>query len=198
MLDEVLLDNLDHIVRATTDSAEGAEKIREVFKRVVAVKALIDELLLDDFPELVVLKVHGRGALNHHLERLDSVAVESRHLLFDHRNNNVPEVGCLFELLKSDVAEAIGDLLRGQDILTVALVAVNDVGRVPGVHKQDVDLVEGHSNVIIEVVITARVDGSESNRCKHGESLLHHGLHEAKSRLLDELSATPVDKIEIR
>ena len=68
VLDEVLLNNLDHIVRATADSTKADEELRELLEGEVAVETLIDELLLNDLPELIVLELHRSGPINHHLQ----------------------------------------------------------------------------------------------------------------------------------
>lgn len=155
-------------------------------------KALINELLLDDFPELIVLKVHGSSSLNHHLKRFHSVAIERGHLLLNHRNDDVPEIGRFLKLLTGNVAETVCDLLRSHDILTETLVHIDDVGRVPGVHEHEVDLMESHSDIIVVVVIATSVNLTEGNWGQLADPSLR--LHEAETRLLGEKGATPGSK----
>ena len=182
VLDEMLLNNLNHIIRATTNSTKIDKQLRQVLEREIAVKALINKLLFEDFPELVVLKVHGSGTTNHHLERPHSVTIEGRHLPLDHRDNNVPEVWGLLKLILRNVLKAVGDLLWRHDVLTIALVDVDNVLGVPGIHKHEVHLMEGHGDVVIVIVVATSMDGASCNRCHHAESLLHHHrLHESES-----------------
>ena len=68
MLDECLLNDFNHITTSSADTSERTQDFRELLKAVVAVKTLINKLLLNDFPELVILKIANCGAINGHLE----------------------------------------------------------------------------------------------------------------------------------
>ena len=83
MLNECLLNDLDHIVTASVDSTQMAEDFAELLQSQVAMQALIDELLLHNLPELIVLQVGGRRTLNRHKERTHSLPIQSGHLFLD-------------------------------------------------------------------------------------------------------------------
>ena len=144
MLDQSLLNDFNHVVGATTDSAEVHKDSGEVLQREVTVQTLIDELLLHKFPELVVLQVAIAGTLNCAVEGLGRLAVQSGQLLLHHGHNDVPEVGALFKLCLQDEVETKHDLLRGHVLLAELLVDEADVLRVLCVDQREVDLVEDH------------------------------------------------------
>eukprot|EP00353_Schmidingerella_taraikaensis_P011775 CAMPEP_0185580346 /NCGR_PEP_ID=MMETSP0434-20130131/16185_1 /TAXON_ID=626734 ORGANISM="Favella taraikaensis, Strain Fe Narragansett Bay" /NCGR_SAMPLE_ID=MMETSP0434 /ASSEMBLY_ACC=CAM_ASM_000379 /LENGTH=136 /DNA_ID=CAMNT_0028198577 /DNA_START=318 /DNA_END=728 /DNA_ORIENTATION=+ len=135
-----------------------AKELAHLFEGEVSVEALVNDLLLNYFPELIILQVHGGGSLDAHEERAHGLSIECGHLLLHDRKHHVPEVGALLELVDSDLAEAESDLLRGHHIRAEPLVHIDDVGGVPGVHEHEVHLVESHRDRVVVVVVAARVN----------------------------------------
>ena len=60
VLDQVFLDRFDQVVRAAADLRQIVDEFADLLKGQVAKQAFIDELLLNDFPEFIVLKIHKR------------------------------------------------------------------------------------------------------------------------------------------
>ncbi len=64
VLDEGLLDDLEHLVGAAAHARQVVEDLRQLKQVEVPVQALVHQLLLHQLPELVVLESHGGSALN--------------------------------------------------------------------------------------------------------------------------------------
>ena len=163
MLNECLLNDLDHIVTASVDSTQMAEDFAELLQSQVAMKALIDELLLHNLPELIVLQVGGRRTLNRNKERTHSLPIQSGHLFLDHRHDHLPKVWALFKLILADEVETKHDLLGGHHFITEFLVDVHDVWSVLRVDQSEVDFVEDHGDVVVKVIVTTGMDTSNGN-----------------------------------
>jgi len=110
-------------------------------------------------------------------------------LLLDHRNDNVPELWGSLSIVLSNEVEAEHDLFGGHDFVAKLLVDVDKVGGVLGVNQSEVDFMEDHRNVVIEVVVAASMDASHSDSGKHVHgSSAHswgHQAHEASELRLD-------------
>lgn len=58
VLDQSLFDDFQHLVGASADCSEVVEHFSELLQIEVSVQALVNQLLLDQLPELVVLEGH--------------------------------------------------------------------------------------------------------------------------------------------
>lgn len=141
VLNEVLLEQIDNVVGTTAYLREMVQHQGSLLKSDVAPQTLVDDLVLNDLPELVVLQVHSRTSGHSHLERGRSLSIKTLELLLDHRNDNVPELFSLFELVLSDLVEAVHNLLVSH-VLGVLLVDEHNVVGVLRVVKSKVNLVE--------------------------------------------------------
>jgi len=144
VLNECLLNDVDHIVTTTTDSTKVNKNLAELIHSEVAMQTLVNKLLLNDFPKFIVLKEGASCAFDSHQERTDSLSVKSSHLLLDHWDNDVPEVLVLLKLVHADVVEPERDLLGSHHLVAKLLVNVHDVGRIFRMDQSEVNLVEDH------------------------------------------------------
>ena len=167
MLDECFLDDLDHVITATTHTAEVNKDFGQLLKGVVTMESFIDELLFNDFPELVILQVGSGSTFDSHKEGAESLTVQSGHLLLDHRQDQVPEFGALLKTVGADEPESVHDLLGSHHFITEFLVNEGDVWCVLGMVQCEVDLVEGHVDVVVEVVVATRVNLARSHNRHH-------------------------------
>ena len=66
VFDECLFNELHHIITATADSGKKIDELAHLLEGVISIEAFIDNFLLNNFPELIILQVHTRGALDCH------------------------------------------------------------------------------------------------------------------------------------
>jgi len=144
VLNECLLNDVDHIVATTANSTKVNKNLAELIHSEVTMKTLVNKLLLDDFPKFVVLKVGSSCAFDSHQERTDSLSVKSSHLLLDHGHNDVPEVWALLKLVHADEVEAKHYLFGSHHFVAKFLVNVHDVRGVFRMDQSEVNLVEDH------------------------------------------------------
>ena len=86
MLNECLLNDLNHVVRATSNTSQRHSDVTKLIERHVSMEALINKFLLDDFPKFVVLQKALGSTTDCIIQGPDSLAVQSGHLLLDKRN----------------------------------------------------------------------------------------------------------------
>ena len=144
VLNECLLNDVDHIVTTTADSTKVNKNLAELIHSVVTMQTFVNKLLLDDFPKFIVLKESASCAFDSHQERTGSLSVKSCHLLLDHGDNDVPEVLALLKLVHADVVEAEHDLFGSHHFVAEFLVNVHDVRGVLRMDQSEVNLVEDH------------------------------------------------------
>ena len=77
VFDECLFNELHHIITATTDSGEKVDELAHLLKGVISIETLVDNFLFNDFPELIILQVHTRGALDCHQNWFHCFSVKS-------------------------------------------------------------------------------------------------------------------------
>ena len=97
-----------------------------LLKTKISVETLINKFLLDDFPKFVVLQLASGSTNDSFIQGLNGLTVQSGHLLLDHRNNIVPEVGIFLKLVRQDELECEHDLL-GCQVLFELLHNINEV-----------------------------------------------------------------------
>ena len=127
MLDKRLLYDLNHVITSTAYTSKINQNLRELLKTEVSMKAFINKFLLYCFPQLIVLQIACCSALNAHLERSNSISIQSSHLFLDHWYDHTPEFWTLFQAIYHDFVESQHDLLWCHNLVTKLFVDIDDV-----------------------------------------------------------------------
>ena len=157
MLDKVFLDDFDDFVAASAHPRERTKHACGLFKSKVSVQTLIYKFVFDQLPEFVVLQVHVCGAFDCFLEGWHCLAVQAFQLIFNHWQNNIPELWSLVESILSDEVEAVHNMLISH-VLSITLKHVHHIVGVLGSLKGEVNLVVPEGVVIVVVGVATRVD----------------------------------------
>ena len=131
MFDKMLLDDLDNVVGAAAHSREAIQHDGGLFEVEVPPEAVVNKLVLNQLPKFVILQVHAGSTLNCSEERSWGLSVKTLNLVFDHGEDNVPEVVSFLEFVHANEVEAKHNLLVSH-VLAVLLVHEDDVVGVLG------------------------------------------------------------------
>lgn len=157
MLDESLFDDFEHLIGAAAHVCQVIENLCQLKQIKIPVKALINKLLLDQLPELVVLKGHCRGTLDEMDQRLGAVAVKLGELSLHGGQNEVPELRRSLKLVFADHPEGVSHL----EISKMSTVLSEDegegIGRLAST-QGEVNLMEDVRPAVVEVVVSSSVD----------------------------------------